>query len=94
LILEPCGIIPIHTHPRADEFFYLLKGDNFKNFFIHESGPKSNTIKAGESFIFPMGYVHGQINDSCEPAEGIASLNSYDAGVLLLAPGLVSLDND
>jgi quercetin dioxygenase-like cupin family protein len=36
--LEPCGMNPPHTHPRASEAIYIINGENVQIGFIAENG--------------------------------------------------------
>jgi quercetin dioxygenase-like cupin family protein len=50
---EPGQISPIHSHPHADEIYYILEGEGMFN-----DGKKERRLGPGDSVIFPAGEVH------------------------------------
>ena len=50
---EPGQISPIHSHPNADEIYYILEGEGLFN-----DGQKERRLGPGDSVIFPAGEVH------------------------------------
>jgi quercetin dioxygenase-like cupin family protein len=50
---EPGQTSPIHSHPHADEIYYVLEGEGLFN-----DGRREVTLKPGDTVIFPAGEVH------------------------------------
>jgi quercetin dioxygenase-like cupin family protein len=50
---EPGQISPIHSHPDADEIYYILEGEGLFN-----DGRKERQLGPGATVIFPAGEVH------------------------------------
>ncbi|KAJ8903750.1 hypothetical protein NDN08_000285 [Rhodosorus marinus] len=94
--LEPCGVNNPHSHPRATEFLYLIKGKNFKVGFTEEFQTRTivNKLKSGQGTIFPQGLPHFQINDSCEEAQFFAGLSSEDPGALNYPDSILSFPDN
>ncbi|XP_019439127.1 PREDICTED: rhicadhesin receptor-like [Lupinus angustifolius] len=76
----PCGLNPPHTHPRATEVVFVLKGTLDVGFITVANVLISKTITKGEIFVFPKGLVHFQKNNGHHPASVIASFNSQYPG--------------
>ncbi|XP_054785687.1 rhicadhesin receptor-like [Prosopis cineraria] len=76
----PGGLNPPHTHPRATEMIFVLKGKLLVGFITTSNQFISKKIHKGEIFVFPKGLVHFQKNDGHEAASVIAAYNSQFAG--------------
>jgi len=50
---EPGQISPIHTHPDADEIYYILDGEGLFN-----DGRREMRLGPGATVVFPAGEVH------------------------------------
>ncbi len=50
---EPGQISPVHSHPDADEIYYILDGEGLFN-----DGRKEARLGPGATVIFPAGEVH------------------------------------
>ncbi|OIW13435.1 hypothetical protein TanjilG_05325 [Lupinus angustifolius] len=74
------GLNPPHTHPRATEVVFVLKGTLDVGFITVANVLISKTITKGEIFVFPKGLVHFQKNNGHHPASVIASFNSQYPG--------------
>jgi oxalate decarboxylase/phosphoglucose isomerase-like protein (cupin superfamily) len=80
--IGPCGINLPHTHPRATEINFIVKG-SFRAGFIMENGARLivNNISAGMATVFPQGAVHFEQNIGCSSAMFVAGFNNEDPGV-------------
>jgi oxalate decarboxylase/phosphoglucose isomerase-like protein (cupin superfamily) len=95
--LNPCGMNTPHTHPRATEFLTIATGGNVKTGFIQEEGENTELttiLDQYEGAIFPMGSIHYEFNDSCEPAVFIAAFSSDDPGLSRVAQNFFGLNSD
>lgn len=92
--LDPCGINLPHSHPRATEVIYLIKGSHLRTAFVEENGGRTitNDLSTGQTTFFPQGLIHYQQNLGCKEAVFLASLNNEDPGVVTTAKRLFSLD--
>ena len=50
---EPGQISPIHSHPDADEIYYVIEGEGLFN-----DGRREAKLHAGDTVVFPAGEVH------------------------------------
>ena len=50
---EPGQISPIHSHPTADEIYYILEGEGLFN-----DGRKEARLGPGATVVFPAGEIH------------------------------------
>jgi quercetin dioxygenase-like cupin family protein len=82
------GINPPHTHPRASEIVFVLKGELYVGFVDTQNMLFATTIKQGELFVFPRGLVHFQLNVGNGPALLFAALNSQNPGAQAIAQSL------
>ncbi|KAL4247944.1 germin family protein [Abortiporus biennis] len=94
-LLEPCGLVTPHSHPRATEMLYSVNG-TFTAGFLMENGARfvNNTVNPGEAAIFPKGSIHFEQNELCEPVLFVAGLSSPDPGALSFAQTLFGLPPD
>lgn len=94
VIIEGCGLILPHLHPRADEFIIITQGEIFTQ-FIAEAGAVlvSNELKTLGSTLFPKGSIHLEYNPTCEPAAFVAAFNHNDPGLNFVAASLFSLED-
>ncbi|ETN42016.1 uncharacterized protein HMPREF1541_03955 [Cyphellophora europaea CBS 101466] len=82
--LNPCGLDSMHIHNRATEMVTLVSGVSLKTGFVLEDGfdlPVMTEIGLYQGTIRPMGSIHWEFNDNCEPAVFVASLSNEDPGV-------------
>ena len=85
-----CGLNTPHIHPRATEFFTLTTPSKLgmRTGFVMENGQTAEfntTLSQYQGTIFPQGSIHWQQNLDCEPAVGVAGLNSEDPGASSIA---------
>ena len=50
---EPGQISPIHSHPDADEIYYVIEGEGLFN-----DGRREMRLRPGDTVVFPAGEVH------------------------------------
>ncbi|KAL0005965.1 hypothetical protein SO802_013526 [Lithocarpus litseifolius] len=84
----PAGSInPPHTRVRATGLLFLLRGTLQVGLIYTTNKLNSQTLQAGDMFVFPKGLVHYQYNpDAQVPALSIATFGSSN-------PGSVSIPN-
>jgi hypothetical protein len=90
IFFQPCGLNTPHIHPRATEFFTLTTPtkEGMRTGFVMENGQTgefNTTITQYQGTVFPQGSIHWQQNLDCEPAVGVAALNSEDPGASSIA---------
>ncbi|KAJ7116726.1 hypothetical protein C8R44DRAFT_983695 [Mycena epipterygia] len=93
--LDACSMNTPHMHPRATEMQISINA-TIRTGMITENGGRfiMTELPPGSMTIFPMGSIHFQINDGCEPALFVASFNSEDPGVLQVAQRFLGLPPD
>ncbi|KAF7356421.1 Cupin type-1 domain-containing protein [Mycena venus] len=93
--LGPCGINTPHTHPRATEINFSVNG-TLRTGMLMENGARFvvNELPPGSMTVFPMGAVHFEMNDNCEPAMFVAAFNGEDPGVMSVAQRFFGLPVD
>ncbi|GMN36884.1 hypothetical protein TIFTF001_006369 [Ficus carica] len=85
LDLAPGGVIPLHTHPGANEMLVVLHGKLTVGFISSASNvPYVKSIKKGDTFVFPQGLLHFQLNDHKTHALALAFFNSPFPGLQIL----------
>nr|GMC91756.1 putative germin-like protein 2-1 [Ipomoea batatas] len=88
---ERNGLIPPHTHPRATEVVFVLRGTLEVGFVSSNplNGQKNKlytkTLKPGDVFIFPKGLVHYLYNVGRTNATVFSSFSSQKPGFVILA---------
>jgi len=81
-----------HTHPRASETLYLLKGKLDVSIVEENSAPPvlviDNTLQPGGIAIFPTGLIHGQRCVAKDGCKFLAVLGSADPEAVTVAARL------
>lgn len=84
---------PPHTHPRSAELLFLVEGSLQVGFVDTTNKLFTQTLQAGDLFVFPKGLVHFQFNaDPRNPALAISAFGSANAGTVSL-PGTLFATN-
>ncbi|XP_040993310.1 germin-like protein 9-3 [Juglans microcarpa x Juglans regia] len=73
---------PPHTHPRSAELLFLVQGSLQVGFVDTTSKLFTQTLQAGDMFVFPKGLVHFQYNAAQTPAVAISAFGSANAGTV------------
>ena len=50
---EPGQVSPIHSHPDADEIYYVIEGEG-----LFHDGRREARLGPGDTVVFPAGEVH------------------------------------
>jgi len=86
---------PPHTHPRSAELLFLIEGTLEVGFVDTKNNLFTQTLQAGDLFVFPKGLVHFQYNaDSQYPAVAISAFGSASAGTVSLPTTLFATNID
>ncbi|GAV81326.1 Cupin_1 domain-containing protein [Cephalotus follicularis] len=76
------GLVPPHSHPRASEVTICLEGTILVGFIDTSNRQFTQTLRPGDSFVFPKGLIHFLYNvDTKGPALTVSGLNSQNPGV-------------
>lgn len=76
------GVVPLHTHPRAAETLFVLKGSVYTGFVGEDNLLYASTLQPGDVIIFPKGMSHFQLNVGKEKAITFNTLTSQSPGFL------------
>ncbi|XVF70552.1 hypothetical protein PTKIN_Ptkin11bG0170800 [Pterospermum kingtungense] len=77
------SVNPPHTHPRAAELLFLTYGTLEVGFVDTTNKLFTQTLQAGDMFVFPKGLVHYQFNcDEKDFAIAISAFGSAAAGTV------------
>lgn len=88
---------PPHTHPRSAELLFLTQGVLQVGFVDTTNKLYTQTLQAGDMFIFPKGLIHYQYNaDEQNPALAISAFGSANAGTVSVPTTVFStgIDDD
>ncbi|KAK1588585.1 hypothetical protein Q3G72_024765 [Acer saccharum] len=86
---------PPHTHPRSAELLFLVDGSLEVGFVDTTNKLFSQTLQAGDMFVFPKGLVHFQYNaDAQKPAIAFSAYGSANAGTVSLPVTLFTTSID
>jgi len=88
LMYPPGSINPPHTHPRSAELLFLIDGCLSVGFVDTTNKLYTQTLQAGDMFVFPKGLVHFQFCDGNDTAIAISAFGSASAGTVSV-PGAV-----
>ena len=79
--IGPGRIIPPHSHPRASEVTICLQGVLLVGFRDTLNRNFNQTLRPGESFVFPKGLIHFLFNeDRQKPVLALSGFNSQNPG--------------
>ncbi|KAM7271735.1 hypothetical protein ACFE04_030949 [Oxalis oulophora] len=84
------GVNPPHIHPRATEIFTVRKGTLYAGFVTTNPNNTfySKILTEGDTFVFPVGLIHFQMNIGNGPAMAIAAFSSQNPGVVTVGNAL------
>ncbi|KAF4364415.1 hypothetical protein F8388_006992 [Cannabis sativa] len=86
---------PPHVHPRSAELLLLIQGSLEVGFVDTTNKLYTQTIEAGDIFVFPKGLVHFQYNaDSNTFAAALSAFGSANAGTSSVPKALFANDID
>ncbi|KAK0736095.1 RmlC-like cupin domain-containing protein [Apiosordaria backusii] len=100
--LPPCGMAPLHIHPRSAELFAVIEGRILTEAVIEagvvDADGKQRVIRtdltSNTMTIFPKGAFHTQMNPECTNATVAAAFPSEDPGIGLILPQTFALDDE
>lgn len=99
--LDACGINTPHVHPRATEFLTVVEGEIDFGYILEnglvaagQNAEVAGTLSKFQGTVFPQGAIHYQINNQCNPAIFVATLDNEDPGTLTMAQGFFGLNPD
>ncbi|KAL5976503.1 hypothetical protein ACLOJK_020836 [Asimina triloba] len=83
-LFKPAGSVnPPHTHPRSAELLFLLDGSLEVGFVDTSNKLYTQTLQAGDMFVFPKGFVHYEYNPAGkDSALAIAAFGSANPGAV------------
>lgn len=95
-MLEPCGIILPHIHPRGAKGIYMISGTTLQVGFIQENRAQLilNEINVGYATAIPRGAIHFVQNLGCTPSVQLDAYNNEDPGLLTLALNMFRFSDD
>ncbi|KAF3455280.1 hypothetical protein FNV43_RR05728 [Rhamnella rubrinervis] len=95
LQFPPSTTNPPHTHPRSAELLFLVDGSLQVGFVDTTNKLFTQTLQAGDLFVFPKGLVHFQYNaDPQNTALAISAFGSANAGTVSLPNTLFATNID
>lgn len=74
------GLVPPHSHPRASELFFVVKGRVTAGFIDTNNQLFLKVLAEGEVFVFPRGLLHFSLNTGFDFATAFSVLNSQNPG--------------
>jgi oxalate decarboxylase len=74
-LLNPLGFREPHWHPNANELTYCVRGEALVTIFSNGGLHDTFTVRAGEMFFVPSGYLHHFENTSDAEAEFIIAFS-------------------
>ncbi|XP_045807373.1 germin-like protein 9-3 [Trifolium pratense] len=89
------SINPPHTHPRSAELLFVASGSLQVGFVDTTNKLFTQTLQAGDIFVFPKGLVHFQFNsDAQKPALALSAFGSANAGTVSIPSTLFNTTID
>ncbi|XP_020590853.1 putative germin-like protein 9-2 [Phalaenopsis equestris] len=86
---SPTGLNPPHFHPRSAELLLVIQGTVNVGLIDSANRLYTQTLYAGDAFVFPKGLVHYQVNgDSKYPAVAVSAFGSASPGAISLPKNL------
>ncbi|KAK7294440.1 hypothetical protein RJT34_17329 [Clitoria ternatea] len=84
LDIAPGGVIPLHTHPGANELLLVSQGHITAGFISSANTVYQKTLKRGELMVFPQGLLHFQVAAGKSKAVAFAIFSSASPGLQIL----------
>ncbi|XP_020578102.1 LOW QUALITY PROTEIN: auxin-binding protein ABP19a-like [Phalaenopsis equestris] len=81
LDLDLGGVVPLHTHPSANELLLVTQGSILSGFISSSNSVYYKTLSQGDIMVFPQGLLHFQVQCGGAPAAAIATFSSPDPGL-------------
>lgn len=88
------GFVAPHSHPRASEMLYVVKGTVLAGFIDTKSNVFQNVLKEGDVTVFPRGLLHYCFNPGFDDATAFSVLNSQNPGVVSISGAMFESDRD
>ncbi|XP_077234455.1 germin-like protein 9-3 [Tasmannia lanceolata] len=83
ILLFPIGTVnPPHTHPRSAELLLLIRGSLEVGFVDTTNKLYTQTLQAGDMFVFPKGLMHYQYNNANDTSVAVSAFGSASAGTV------------
>ncbi|KAG1370256.1 Germin-like protein 11-1 [Cocos nucifera] len=86
------GMVLPHSHPRASEMMYVVRGTVIAGFIDTKDRPFQKMLEEGDIFVIPRGLLHFFLNAGFGPATIHSVLNSQNPGVVSIAGAMFSSD--
>ncbi|RZC78378.1 hypothetical protein C5167_002621 [Papaver somniferum] len=91
----PAGSVnPPHTHPHSAELLFVVQGCPDVGFIDTTNVLFTQTLEAGDMFIFPKGLVHFQYNNDTESAAAVSMFGSANARTVSVPTSVFTTDID
>ncbi|KAK6914695.1 Cupin 1 [Dillenia turbinata] len=84
LDLAPGGVVPMHTHPGANEVLTVIQGSIVAGFISSANAVYYKTLKKGDTMLFPLGLLHFQINAVGVTSVALVGFSSSNPGLQIL----------
>ncbi|CAM8935629.1 hypothetical protein QQ045_014586 [Rhodiola kirilowii] len=92
LDLAKGGVIPMHTHPGANEVLVVIEGTICAGFISSANTVYIKTLSKGDIMVFPQGLLHYQLNIGTGSALAYVSFSSQNPGLQILDFALFAND--
>lgn len=84
LDLAPGGVVPMHTHPEANELLLVVQGSLATGFISSSNQFYYKVLHKGDIMVYPKGLLHFQINARGKNAVAFVSFSSSNPGLQIL----------
>ncbi|KAF5463841.1 hypothetical protein F2P56_013969 [Juglans regia] len=84
----PHGLNPPHTHPRSTEFLIVIEGTLHVGFVTSNADGNrlfTKVLNKRDVFVFPICFIHFQLNVGNTKAVAFAGLSNQNPGVITIA---------
>ncbi|KAK9817282.1 hypothetical protein WJX72_012206 [[Myrmecia] bisecta] len=88
VIIQPCGVIAAHIHPRGTEWGYVIAGGFEFGMFLENGTYLTVSYNLGEGVVIPQGSVHYARNTGCTNAEIVVVFDHPDPAVIYVGQAL------
>lgn len=84
LDLAAGGVVPMHTHPEANELLLVVQGSIATGFISSSNQFYYKVLHKGDIMVYPKGLLHFQINARGKNAIAFVSFSSSNPGLQIL----------
>lgn len=94
IVINRCGVLAPHFHPRGTEQLFVLSGQAEVVMFLEDNAIRRVQLTANQAVILPAGSVHYTRNTGYGQLQLVQTFDNPLAGTIFISTALLSLDRN